>query len=56
MYIFFKDKKSKRSHKAVGIKFFVLFLLGDRRIHTSDDGSGCRSRRPKNMWILWIRI
>ncbi len=38
---FFKDKKSKRSHKAVGIKF-LLFLHGDRRIriqsriHASD--------------------
>ncbi len=37
---FFKDKKSKRSHKAVG--FFLQFLLGDiririrSRIHTSD--------------------
>ncbi len=42
MYIIFKDKKSKRSHKAVGIKVFLTFLLGDRRIkiqiqiHTSD--------------------
>ncbi len=42
-YIIFKDKKSKRSHKAVGIKVFLyFFLLGDRRIeiririHTSD--------------------
>ncbi len=40
---FFKDKKSKRSHNAVGIKVFLLFLLGVRirlririRIHTSD--------------------
>ena len=33
MYIIFKDKKSKRSHKAVGIKVFLtFFLLGDRRI------------------------
>jgi hypothetical protein len=29
---FFKDKKSKRSHKIVGIKVFLLFLLDDRRI------------------------
>ncbi len=31
---FSKDKKSKRSHKTVGIKFFacLLFLLDDRRI------------------------
>ncbi len=44
MYIIFKDKKSKRSHKAVGIKVFLPFLLGERRIqiriririHTSD--------------------
>jgi hypothetical protein len=37
---FFKDKKSKRSHKAVGIKVFLTILLGDRsirsRIHTSN--------------------
>jgi hypothetical protein len=33
MSIFFKDKKSKRSHKAVEIKVFLtIFLLGDRRI------------------------
>jgi hypothetical protein len=29
---FFKDKKSKRGHKAVGIKVFLTILLGDRRI------------------------
>jgi hypothetical protein len=40
MYIIFKDKKSKRSHEAVGIKFFLTFLLGDRRI-----------QEAKNMWI-----
>jgi hypothetical protein len=39
---FFKDKKSKRSHKAIEIKVFHTILLGDRRIrsririHTSD--------------------
>jgi hypothetical protein len=37
---FFKDKKSKRSHKTVGIKVFLTFLLDDRRIririHTSE--------------------
>jgi hypothetical protein len=32
MYIIFKDKNSKRSNKAVGIKVFLTFLLGDRRI------------------------
>ncbi len=40
MYIIFKDKKSKRRHKAEGIKVFLTFWLGDRRIqiriHTSD--------------------
>jgi hypothetical protein len=25
--LFFKDKKSKRSHKTAGIKVFLLFLL-----------------------------
>jgi hypothetical protein len=29
---FFKDKKSKRSHKTLGIKVFLLYLLDDRRI------------------------
>jgi hypothetical protein len=37
---FFKDKKSKRSNKTVGIKVFFLFLLDDRtiriRIYASD--------------------
>jgi hypothetical protein len=37
---FFKDKKYKRSQKTVGIRFFLLVLLDDRRIriqiHTSD--------------------
>jgi hypothetical protein len=38
-----KDKKSKRSHKTVGIKIFLSILLDDIRIHTSD------------LWV-WIRI
>jgi len=35
---FFNDKKSKRSHKTVGINVFLTILLDDRRIriHTSD--------------------
>ncbi len=53
LYIIFKDKKSKRCHKTVEIKVFLLYLLNDRRIrlwiqsriririHTS------RSGRPK---------
>ncbi len=34
IYIIFKDKKSKRSHKAVGIKVFIttVLLFGDKRI------------------------
>jgi hypothetical protein len=46
---FCKDKKPKRSHKTVGIKVLLLFLLADR-----EGGSG--SGRLKNMWIRWIRI
>ncbi len=37
---FSKIKKSKRSHKTLGIKFFLLFLLDDRRIRSQ----------------IWIRI
>jgi hypothetical protein len=51
IYIIFKDKKSKRSHKTVGYcwnhSFFFLFLLDDRRIqeaqnHTDPDPQHCR--------------
>ncbi len=67
MYIIFKDKKSKRSHKAVGIKVFLTFYClviegsrsgagsGSESIPLTDE-SGSGSRRPKNMWIRWIRI
>jgi hypothetical protein len=60
MTIIFKDKKSKRSQKAVGIKVFLTFFYlvievsrtgsgaGSGSIHLTN-GSG--SRRPKNMWI-----
>jgi hypothetical protein len=38
---FFNDKKSRKSHKTVGIKVFLLFLLDDRRmIEGSGSGSG----------------
>jgi hypothetical protein len=59
MYIIIKDKKSKRSHKAFEIKvfsyFFYLVIEGSGSIPLTD-GSGSGSRRPKNMWIRWIRI
>ncbi len=32
IYISFKDKKSQISHKTIGLKFFLLFLLDYRRI------------------------
>ncbi len=33
---FFKDKKSKRSHKTVESKVFLTFLLDDRRIRIQE--------------------
>ena len=40
IYIIFQRLKVKKSHKIVGIKFFLIFLHDDRRIrirsHTSD--------------------
>ncbi len=65
--IILKGKKSKRSHKTVEIntRFFLLFLLKDRRIRIRiqihiaalTNGSGSGSRRPKNTWIrIRIRI
>jgi hypothetical protein len=40
MYIIFKDKKSKRSHKAVGFKVYLTFLLDDRRIQEAQKHVG----------------
>jgi hypothetical protein len=55
---FFKDKKSKRSHKTVGIKrFFLLVLLDDRRIHTSEKWIRIqKAQRRRIRRIRWIRI
>jgi hypothetical protein len=54
---FFKDKKSKRSHKRVRIKVFLMIKgsgSGARSGSTPlTNGSG--SARPKNIWIRWIR-
>ncbi len=47
--LFFKDKKSKLSHKTAGFKFFLLFLLDDGSGSIPlTNGSGSRSKRPKN--------
>ncbi len=51
IYIVFKDKKSKRSHKVVGIKVFLLVSLGDRRSGSIPPTNGSGSRRPKNIRI-----
>jgi hypothetical protein len=59
---FFKDKKSKRSHKVTKTEeikgfsyYFCLMIEGSRSIPLTN-GSGYGSMRPKNMWIQWIRI
>jgi hypothetical protein len=49
---FFKDKRSKRSHKTVGIQVFLTMIEGSGSgsipvPQTNGSGSG----RPKNMWI-----
>jgi hypothetical protein len=44
-----KIKKSPGSHNTVEIQIFLRFLLVDGRIRM-------RARRPKNIWILKIRI
>ncbi len=60
IYIIFKDKKSKRSHKTrwkKGFSYYFCLMIkgsgvgsGSRSIPLTD-GSGSRSRRPKNMWL-----
>ncbi len=55
---FFKDKKSYRSKKTVGINVFYHFCLmieGSGLVYLTN-GSGSGSRRPKNIWIIRIRI
>jgi hypothetical protein len=56
---FFKDKKSKRSHKAVGFKVFFnnfcLVIEGSGSIPQTN-GSGSGSRSLKNIRIRKIRI
>jgi hypothetical protein len=52
IYIIFKDKKSKRSHKAVGIKVFLtIFAWRQKRPGSGSipltNGSGSVFRRPK---------
>jgi hypothetical protein len=59
---FFKDKKSKRSHKIVEIieiKVFSYYFCWIIEVSGSiplTNGSGSGSRRLKNMWIRSIRI
>jgi hypothetical protein len=50
----FSKIKSKKSHETVISRFFILFLLDDRRPQTNGPRSG--SRRPKTIWIRRIRI
>jgi hypothetical protein len=62
LYIIFKDKKKSQSSRNQGFSyFFCLVIEGSRSGSGSEsmpltDGSGSGSRRPKNMWIRWIRI
>ncbi len=49
---FFKDKKPKRSHKAVGIKvFLIIFCLGIEGSGSIPLTNESGSRRPKNIRI-----
>jgi hypothetical protein len=70
LHHFSKIKSQKEDAKQQESKFFLLFLLDDRRIRSPfrsraesgarsgsippTSGSGSGSRRPKNIWI-WIR-
>jgi hypothetical protein len=58
---FFKDKKSKKNSqnsKNQGFSYnFCLMIEGSGSGSIPlTNGSGFGSRRPKNMWIRWIRI
>ncbi len=51
VHLIFKDKKS-----SVEIKVFLLFLLHEVRIRFCKNNDGSGSKKPKNQWILRIRI
>ncbi len=57
---FFKNKKSKRSHKTVGIKFCLLFLLADRRIRIreaqKDVDPDTDSNSDQEHWFLALNF
>jgi len=50
MYIIFKDKKSKRSHKAVGIKVFLTFFC------LVIEGSGSGSATLLEPYLFSVQI
>ena len=58
----FQDKESLRSHQTAEIKAFInfVYLLMEGSISGAGSGSikkyGSRSRRPKNIQILRIRL
>jgi hypothetical protein len=49
---FFKNKKYKRSHKTVGIKVFLRFLLADRRIRIREAQKHVDPDSDPGLWYL----
>jgi hypothetical protein len=49
---FFKDKKSKRSHKTVRIKVFLTILLNDRRMI---EGSETLALTPSLLYTIAVK-
>ncbi len=49
---FFKDKKSKKSHKIINSRFFLLFLHDDRRIRIRESKKHVDPVDPKHCTVL----
>ncbi len=57
IYIIFKDKKSQSSRNQSFSYYFCLVIEGSGSGSTPlSNGSASGLRRPKNMWIRWIRV
>ncbi len=54
-----KSKKNSQSFRNQGFSYFFYLVIEGSRSGSGSipltDGSGSGSRRPKNMWIRWIR-
>jgi hypothetical protein len=50
-----KSQKKSQNSSNQGVSYYFCLMIEGSGTNTLTNGSGSRSRRPKNMWIRWIR-